>query len=46
MHGNFDLDIGGLRFVCFGRCAKILVNIYVYKNVVVYVVSWIVVTMD
>jgi hypothetical protein len=29
-----------------GRCAKILVNIYVYKNVEVYVVSWIVVTMD
>ena len=46
MHGDFDLEISGLRFVCFGRCAKILVNIYVYKNVVVYVVSWIVVTMD
>jgi hypothetical protein len=26
-------------------CEK-LVNIYVYKNVVVYVVSWIVITMD
>jgi hypothetical protein len=46
MQGDFDLEIGGLRFVCFGQCAKILVNIYVYKNVVVYVVSWIVITMD
>jgi hypothetical protein len=35
MHGDCDLEISGLRFVCFGRCAKILVNIYVYKNIVV-----------
>jgi hypothetical protein len=38
MHGDFDLEISDLRFVCFGRCAKILVNMYGYKNVVVYVV--------
>jgi hypothetical protein len=45
MHGDFDLEISGLRFVCFGRFAKILVNINVYKNVVVYVVSRIVITI-
>jgi hypothetical protein len=43
MHGDFDLEISGLRFICFGRYAKILVNINVYKNVVVYVVSRIVI---
>jgi hypothetical protein len=45
MCGDCDVEISGLRFVCFGRCAKILVNIYVYKNVVVYVVSRIVITI-
>ena len=45
MHGDFDLEISGLRFVCFGRYAKILVNMNVYKNVVVYVVSRIVITI-
>jgi hypothetical protein len=45
MHGDFDLEISGLRFVCFGRCVKTLVNIYVYKNIVVYVVFRIVITI-
>jgi hypothetical protein len=46
MRGDCELETGSLRFVYIGRCANILVNLYVYKNVVVYVVSWIVVTMD
>jgi hypothetical protein len=39
MHGDCDLEISGLRFISVGRCAKILVNMCVYKNVVLYIVS-------
>jgi hypothetical protein len=39
VHGGCELEIGGLRFVRFGRCANIRMNMFVYKNVVVYVVS-------
>jgi hypothetical protein len=37
MRGDCDLEICGLRFIGVGRCANILVNLWVYKNVVVYV---------
>jgi hypothetical protein len=43
MHDDFDLEISGLRFVQIARCAKILVSMCVYKNVIVYVVSRIVI---
>jgi hypothetical protein len=39
MRGHCDLEICGLRFIRVGRYANILVNLCVYKNVVVYVVS-------
>jgi hypothetical protein len=37
MHGDCELEIG--------RCANILVNLCVYKNIVVYVVSRIAIIM-
>jgi hypothetical protein len=39
VHGGCELEIGGLRFVRFGRCVNIPMNMLVYKKVVVYVVS-------
>jgi hypothetical protein len=45
VHDDYRLEISGLWFVCFGRSANIHVNMYVYKNVVVYVVSRIAIIM-